>query len=90
MALPISFSRKEHHGTLDNPESEEPVDSPGIEDSPSEVTQILEYGHRILQFQDLLFLIFKKCQGKTENNLQESQGNGNCTRLGFEVLPGAG
>lgn len=51
--------------------------SPGIKDSPSEVTEILEYGHGILQFQDLLFLVFEKCQGKTENNLWESQGNSN-------------
>lgn len=81
IALPISFSEKElpshtwHPGQLLSPKI--PDNSPGIKDSSSEVTEILEDGHGILQFQDLLFLVFKKCQGKTENNLRESQGNCN-------------
>lgn len=61
-----------------------PLDSPGIQDGASEVSEILENGHRILQLQDLLFLVLKKCQGKTENNLQEDQG----TVTEAECLPG--
>lgn len=46
-----------------------PQDSPGVQDRAREVSEVLEYRHRILQSQDLLFLVFKKCQGKTENDL---------------------
>lgn len=52
-----------------------PQDSPGVQDGAREVSEVLEYRHRILQSQDLLFLVFKKCQGKPENDLWNGQGS---------------
>lgn len=68
-----------------------PKDSPSVKDRASEVSEVLEYGHRVLQFQDLLFLVFEKRQGKTENDLWEGQGSVRSTMAaGVDGPPGPG
>lgn len=69
-----------------------PKDSPSIKDRASEVSEVLEYGHGILQFQDLLFLVFEKRQGKAENDLWGGQGllQRSTRLLGRTGLPGWG